>query len=201
MCGKRETISWRSACPVLANNRLRRTVMDKVQRVIGSVAAEPKRQAALHATRVQVTSYEHPDGQSCVQHAGVLNHGQDLRSAETRRTETTRASTCCRFCSCTRSDTSVSCFWHPGATYRGIPAPFAYPAAFGDLLAAVSGNCCDSSSGKAERHEALDSSCGSSTSRARWICWWRSFSPQSTAHPRTGARATGSRRYGFRLCW
>ena len=28
-------------------------------------------------------------------------------------------------------------FLAPGATYPGIPAPFAYPAAFGDLLAAV----------------------------------------------------------------
>ena len=28
-------------------------------------------------------------------------------------------------------------FLAPGATYPGIPSPFAYPAAFGDLLAAV----------------------------------------------------------------
>lgn len=28
-------------------------------------------------------------------------------------------------------------FLAPGATYQGIPKPFAYPAAFGDLLAAV----------------------------------------------------------------
>jgi len=28
-------------------------------------------------------------------------------------------------------------FLEPGATYAGIPAPFAYPAAFGDLLAAL----------------------------------------------------------------
>ena len=28
-------------------------------------------------------------------------------------------------------------FLAPGATYPGIPMPFAYPAAFGDLLAAL----------------------------------------------------------------
>jgi hypothetical protein len=28
-------------------------------------------------------------------------------------------------------------FLAPGATYEGIPLPFAYPAAFGDLLAAI----------------------------------------------------------------
>ncbi len=28
-------------------------------------------------------------------------------------------------------------FLAPGATYAGLPAPFAYPAAFGDLLAAI----------------------------------------------------------------
>jgi hypothetical protein len=33
-------------------------------------------------------------------------------------------------------------FLHPGAVYPGMPSPFAYPAAFGDLIAAVLALAC-----------------------------------------------------------
>src|SRR6266568_5214705 len=66
-------------------------------------------------------------------------------------------------------------FLAPGATYSGIPAAFAYPAAFGDLLAAV----------LAISAVPPDPSSGFLTSKAHWTCLWRSFSLRSMTHRRT----------------
>jgi hypothetical protein len=90
-------------------------------------------------------------------------------------------------------------FLAPGATYRGIPAAFAYPAAFGDLAAAVLAI-------------AAIPAVATNARTARFLVWlfnvegtldllWRSFSRRSPARPRTWGRLTGSRRYGYRRFW
>ncbi len=79
-------------------------------------------------------------------------------------------------------------FLAPGATYSGIPAAFAYPAAFGDLLAAV----------LAISAVPPDLSSGFLTSKAHWTCLWRSFSLRSMTHRRTWVPRTGFQRSGFR---
>ena len=48
-------------------------------------------------------------------------------------------------------------FLAPGATYPGIPAPFAYPAAFGDLLAASGQPCWPGPSRTTDRSRAQPS--------------------------------------------
>ncbi len=57
-------------------------------------------------------------------------------------------------------------FLAPGATYAGMPHEFAYPAAFGDLLAAVLAVAAIPA--VAVTPEAHGFSCGSSTSKAAW---------------------------------
>jgi hypothetical protein len=62
-------------------------------------------------------------------------------------------------------------FLASGATYPGLPPAFAYPAAFGDLLAAVL--AVTAIPAVATHPEAPEPSSGSSTWRARWTCSWR----------------------------
>ena len=57
-------------------------------------------------------------------------------------------------------------FLAPGAVYAGIPPQFAYPAAFGDLLAAVLALIAIPA--VAARARGAKFLVGSSTSRARW---------------------------------
>jgi len=58
-------------------------------------------------------------------------------------------------------------FLSPGATYAGIPAQFAYPAAFGDLLAALLALAAIPAVVRGS--EVIDFLSGRLTWRARWI--------------------------------
>jgi len=88
-------------------------------------------------------------------------------------------------------------FLAPGATYSGIPAPFAYPAAFWRSSGGCPGNQ-RGSGGCGGRDEAPDPSCGFSTSKAHWTCLRPSFSLRSMTHLRTWVPRTGFQRSGFR---
>jgi hypothetical protein len=90
-------------------------------------------------------------------------------------------------------------FLAPGATYGGIPSAFAYPAAFGDLVAAVLALAAIPAVASGAR--SAGSSYGSSMSGERWTCCWRSLSQRPTTRLRTWGRPTGSRRSGCRPSW
>ena len=83
-------------------------------------------------------------------------------------------------------------FLAPGAVFAGMPAQFAYPAAIGDLIAAVLALIALCSVVRRSR---------SSTSKARSISCLRFRSPAFTAPRRTWVPPIGSRRSGCRRCW
>jgi hypothetical protein len=80
-------------------------------------------------------AHEHTDDKSRIQHSGVLDCRKTLCVSETPRatgSNGTPANFLATFAE--TSGTDVSC---AGATYPGLASEFAYPAALGDLLAAV----------------------------------------------------------------
>ena len=90
-------------------------------------------------------------------------------------------------------------FLAPGATYAGIPPQFAYPAAFGDLLAALLALAAIPAVARGARS-------------ARLLVWifnlgerqtssQPSQRPRSTERRRPWAPPTGSRRSGSPRCW
>jgi hypothetical protein len=79
--------------------------------------------------------HEHPHGQSRVQHACVLARRQDLHLPETGELEPRTILLPILLLHSFRHPGLM--FLTPGGTYPGIPSQFAYPAAIGDLLAAV----------------------------------------------------------------
>src|SRR5262245_46020058 len=87
-------------------------------------------------------------------------------------------------------------FLAPGATYAGIPPQFAYPAAFGDLLAAILALVSILAVVKNLRSARilvwiLD----------RWTCSTRLHWQRSTEHQRTWAQPIGFPRFGFLHYW
>ena len=90
-------------------------------------------------------------------------------------------------------------FLAPGATYAGIPPQFAYPAAFGDLLAAMLALA--SILAVVKGIEAPVLSCGSSMWRGRWICWWRLHWQRSMEHQHSWVQPIGFPRSGFLRYW
>jgi hypothetical protein len=109
------------------------------------------------------------------------------------------------------ADSSVACspapwmFPTPGATYAGIPTRCAYPAAFGDLLAAL----LIAILALVRNLQALDSSFGSSTSKEPWTCsmlWLWPRLPGATLHGPSlvdsrvlGSCAAGDALHHFRI--
>ena len=90
-------------------------------------------------------------------------------------------------------------FLAPGATYAGIPPQFAYPAAYGDLLAAILALL--SIRAVATGIGAAGLSSGRSTWKDRLICspplhWRRFITPRTTWDLRTGFPPSG-----FPLSW
>ena len=90
-------------------------------------------------------------------------------------------------------------FLAPGATYPGIPAPFAYSAAFGDLVAAVLALI--AIVGILRMSRFARPLVALFNVRERLTSWRPSFSAQSMMRHPTWARRIGYRHSGFRLCW
>jgi hypothetical protein len=90
-------------------------------------------------------------------------------------------------------------FLAPGATYAGIPPQFAYPAAFGDLLAAILALVSIPLVAKNLRSGRI--SYASSTWWDRWICSQPLHWQPSMMHRHTWVQPTGSPRSGFLHYW
>ena len=90
-------------------------------------------------------------------------------------------------------------FLTSGATYAGIPPEFAYPAAFGDLLAAVLALTAVFVVTKNPQQVGLWY--GSSTWREHWTCWWQSLWQPFTTHSHTWVQPIGYRPSGFLRYW
>ena len=90
-------------------------------------------------------------------------------------------------------------FLAPGATDAGIPSQFAFPAALGDLLAAVLALIALLAVARGMKRAGF--SYGSLMLKERWISLQRSYWPPSTEHQHSWGRHTGSLHSGCLPCW